>query len=430
MPCYSQVSDAELEDIVKVGQRSMPPPSGVQGASSFTQTLLGDYSAAGLAGGETPLSESTQRTPMREDIVMQEARNLRILREMTPLTAAQKEDEELPQLAEGTGFEGIVPRSSRLATPNVVLQTPGQQSVSSTPGPSVSVSTTSMHGSMSGASGTANGRTPMRDQYHLNQLDRGTGDMYAGCSNHDLDAYSVGDATSVTSSVMSSAARSKHARSTLAMQLSHLPEPEYTYEVSIPDTEEGDGDEGSHTQGPEDAADVQRRIEKQKAEQRDLELARRSAAVKRSLPRPPRADSALGQSVYGSGDNGEGGLGDISSLVNQEMLLLLRHDAYAHPDSSVSTKRARPLPVDLEGVNDAHMAQARELIRTELNTINGQRAISTEEFGSMWEQIWSQYIAVPRKNGEISHILVDTAPKSEVALCFNVVVVYSITSGI
>lgn len=401
-----QVSDSELEDIVKVGQRSsMPPPEGMIG-SSATQYLIGDYSNAALAG--TPMSELTQRTPMREDIVMQEARNLRVLREMTPFTSIDADDAELPQLSGGTGFDGINPRSSKLATPNVVLQTPGHQSVSSTPS-AYSVPGNSSRGFAS------EGRTPMRDQYHINQFGRSNGDLLPTSS--DGDSFSVSDVASVSSSVMSGASRAKHARATLALQLSDLPEPEYTYEVTIPETDT-DTNEDTRFNGEEDAADVHMRTQKERAEQRDRELARRSSAVKRGLPRPPAAAAALAKSAF-DGFDWQAPEEEItaSSMVSQEMVLLLQHDAYAYPDESASSnKKARPHRVELEEIDDSLLVAARELVNEELAALQAKKSLSVEEYGEVWERISAQYIAVPTKGGHISYLSVSTAPKAEVGV--------------
>ena len=86
------MSESELEDIVKAGQTMMLPPEGLgvgRGSSSSTQALIGDYSSSfqGLNGGhmKTPL-----RTPLQENIIMQEARNQRAFRDMTPLAGKIK----------------------------------------------------------------------------------------------------------------------------------------------------------------------------------------------------------------------------------------------------------------------------------------------------------------------------------------------------
>jgi pre-mRNA-splicing factor CDC5/CEF1 len=151
-----QVSESELEDIVKLGQRSlMPPPS--EGRSS-TQALIGDYSAAG-GGLYSATPAAPQRTPMQENIVLQEARNLRALREITPFTAAQTEDElpDMEFLNGGTGFESAKPRDNSVSTPNLVLRTPQIDAGGSSSGTVVSSKATSR-------------ATPMlRDQFGLNE---------------------------------------------------------------------------------------------------------------------------------------------------------------------------------------------------------------------------------------------------------------------
>jgi pre-mRNA-splicing factor CDC5/CEF1 len=91
-----QVTEGELEDIVKIGQKNlMLPPSGLGASRGVTQALVGDYSSVNKERSpSTPM-----RTPMQEDFIMQEARNARTLRDMTPLAG-----EELGELYEGTGI--------------------------------------------------------------------------------------------------------------------------------------------------------------------------------------------------------------------------------------------------------------------------------------------------------------------------------------
>ena len=53
------------------------------GRGASTQALIGDYSSQFLGNG--PGSRSSLRTPLQENIIMQEARNQRAFRDMTPL---------------------------------------------------------------------------------------------------------------------------------------------------------------------------------------------------------------------------------------------------------------------------------------------------------------------------------------------------------
>lgn len=103
-----QVTERELEEIVKQGQMMMLPPEGGVGGRS-TQALIGDYTQS-FQQRQTPL-----RTPVQENIIMQEARNQRAFRDMDPLAG-----DDLPELYEGTGFQGMTPRMSKMATPNTV----------------------------------------------------------------------------------------------------------------------------------------------------------------------------------------------------------------------------------------------------------------------------------------------------------------------
>ena len=193
-----QVSESELEDIVKMGQRSlMPPPS--TGKSS-TDALIGDYSS-GNGGLYSTTPAVPQRTPLQENIVLNEARNLRALREVTPFTAAQN-DEELPDigfLQGGTGFESVKPRDNTVATPNVVLRTP--QIEAGVGGDSDSVVT---------GKGSSRATPMIRDQFGLNEWESRSlaigGTPLPSSTpmsefNHDnSDTFSVSD-VSVTSEV-------------------------------------------------------------------------------------------------------------------------------------------------------------------------------------------------------------------------------------
>ena len=310
-----QVSESELEDIVKLGQRSlMPPPS--EGKSSSTQALVGDYSSnQGGLYSATPVAP--QRTPMQENFILEEARNLRALREITPFTAAQTE-EELPDISflqEGTGFESIQPRDNTVATPNMVLRTPQTEAGGAGAGTGAGGSSSSSSSVMpSRAGGTsvsasASRATPLlRDQFGLNEWQAkslavgGTPAQTPSATplteyaNDNSDAFSVSD-ISMTSEVriqtywrrhpiprsyccvscrvmltltfnlivyimvivhlcvlcalcsvlhelvytfmqISDRKREKLRKLQLAEQLKSLPEPEYSYEVTIPEVEE------------------------------------------------------------------------------------------------------------------------------------------------------------------------------------------------
>lgn len=140
------------------------------------------------------------------------------------------ESDELPELYEGTGFEGVNPRNAKLMTPNVVLSsTPaaaggGGQGVASTPG---SV--------MSGMTNTTGGKMlQIRDHFGLNE-------PYAGDDHTSMadDESMVSFQSTQPSIATTSASNFQYAgqqRKQLASKLMSLPEPEFIYEVKVPET--------------------------------------------------------------------------------------------------------------------------------------------------------------------------------------------------
>lgn len=271
-----QVTESELEEVVKLGKAAvMGPPEGLPGNFSATNALVNDYSQV-FKPPATPL-----RTPVQEDIVMQEARNLRALSKMTPLMM-HEQGQELPELYAGTGFDGVAPRRANLATPNVVLgqQTPlhtashtGSMSVLSTPARGGT-----MHATSSLAGGSVAGSV-MRDSFGLNHSNQAQDDN-----------FSVSDVSTILTHSRSDKHRSKLLQQQLLAQLQALPEPEYTYEVAAPrgvDAMDVEGDEEDvMLRKPEDAAEVEARLQRQREEVLQAELARRSRVLKRDFPRP------------------------------------------------------------------------------------------------------------------------------------------------
>lgn len=86
----------------------MLPPEGLgvgRGSASSTQALIGDYSSSfqGLNGGNTGL-RAPLRTPLQENIIMQEARNQRAFRDMTPLAGKMLYLSPSSSLSHGTNY--------------------------------------------------------------------------------------------------------------------------------------------------------------------------------------------------------------------------------------------------------------------------------------------------------------------------------------
>ena len=133
-------------------------------------------------------------------------------------------------MIEGTGFEGVNPRSAKLATPNsYVAGTPF-----ATPGRTPSIAMGSKQGS---AGGGGSNMTPSlnRDQFGLN----------SGLISDNSDAFSVSDVSSVGSVAGSrlERIRDKEMKIALLNQLKQIPEPEYSYEISLPAPSGGEGED-------------------------------------------------------------------------------------------------------------------------------------------------------------------------------------------
>lgn len=377
-----QVSDGELEDIVKIGQNAlMAPPTGLPSRSGGSQALIADYSHQAVRALPTPA-----RTPMQEDIIMQEARNHRAMREMTPLFG---EAQDLPELFEGTGYGGAEPRKANLATPNTFLNladsTPSRgvgasvrggsgASVMSTPGgASVARSTVSAAGSV------------LRDPFGLNALGGG-------------DNFSESDMTSVSS--RADKARMHMFRDQLAQQLKSLPEPEFVYEVALPEqpSEEDIMYEDGRPQGSamsvEDAAEV--RAKKQAAERQRLaeELARRSSVLKRGLPRPTYIPSTLACSSYDR--TYPAAMVAASAAVNAEMVRLMQHDASEYPIAAQGAASSN-MEGELDVIPDSYLAAAKDLVEKDVNVVlsthEGQEFMAA--FNATWETLHKDLLFLP-----------------------------------
>ena len=145
-----QISDTELEQIVKLGKASEAARESVVDGESMraSDTLLQDYSVTPGASMRTP------RTPMAgQDKILQEAQNIMALQNTdTPLKGGLN----TPLHNDGGDFSGVTPARQAAATPNTVLTTPFR-----TKEGQVGLTPSQTPGSTSGAG--ASGTTPVRN---------------------------------------------------------------------------------------------------------------------------------------------------------------------------------------------------------------------------------------------------------------------------
>lgn len=353
-----QVGERELEDIVKIGLAGENARALVdEGGDESSRGLLGDYSA--LQHAKTA---RTPRTAAEEDTVMLEARNQRNRTiQQTPLLGDENTPLHESALEQGgTGPLGATPRHHTQATPNP-LATPLR------PGGRLDATPRGDGASMAGTPL----RTPMRDNLQINTPLGGE-----------------------EQALVSQTPRQR--RDALKLQFGSLPAPKNDFELVDP-SEMVIAEEEAALKRAEDAAERDERNAAVKAEAERLALERRSAAVKRGLPRPISIDaSALrGQiSSLASADP----RAEAERLVALEVIALLEHDAVAHPvpgSAVVGGQAITPLPF----IADDLISSARSLVHHELAEAAGlpgadpatlERALSIEHDDEAVLAIWTE----------------------------------------
>ncbi|KAE8210814.1 hypothetical protein CF327_g5359 [Tilletia walkeri] len=359
----AQVGEAELEEIVKLGQSGeVARELAMEGGAASTGALLGDYSLLNQAK-----MARTPATAPQEDTVMREARNLRNMQAaQTPLLG----DANMPVL-EGTGSEGAAPRRGVAATPNPLL-TPahGRGFDSSMSVRGGSVAATPARSELTSVTGAANFgrtplRTPLRDNLGLNADD--------------------GASTMIGETPRSEKLARLTAKRDLRMGLASLPAPKNEFDIVV-DDEEASKDEAEVEEdlselgltGEEDMADRDARIAKLRAQRQRKELARRSQAVQRGLPRPPAVDVAHMRDYFVKHPVAAdaGSAVRVQRLIDEEMATLIEDDSVVHPvpgsrNPGGSKSRLAPLPDDL-------LQAARDAVQLELATSLGFPGANSE----------------------------------------------------
>ncbi|KAK0542752.1 Pre-mRNA-splicing factor cef1 [Tilletia horrida] len=162
------------------------------------------------------------------------------------------------------------------------------------------------------------------------------------------------------------------AKRDLRMGLASLPAPKNEFDIVVDDVDaEGDQTEADELAelgltGEEDMADRDARIAKLRAERQQLELARRSQAVQRGLPRPPEVDPTHIKSFFAANPISAAADADTRAqrLVDEEMARLIEDDCVVHPvpGSRYPGGAKSRLPV----LSDNLLQAARDAVQQEL----------------------------------------------------------------
>ncbi|KAK3374368.1 pre-mRNA splicing factor component-domain-containing protein [Lasiosphaeria ovina] len=336
-----QVSDGELEEIVKMGMIG-------ERANTLARESDNDATRGLVTSYSTLNSGAPIRTPMapaQEDHIANEIRNIRAL---TQTTSSLLGGENTP-LHEGvgsTGFDSVAPRRQVVSTPNP-LATPLR----------------------SGAAGV--GATPL----HVGQTPlRTPRDSFALNASGDADMAIVGGTPN------DARMRELSIRHQLKQGLASLPKPKETeWELELP---EGDQPEVQTTEELEEDAAIRDRRDRELREARELlERKRRTQVMQRDLPRPVAVDyDALMQEATSSSKSSAD---PAESLIAREAALLVAHDAARYPLPGAPTANGSHSEfVDIPTIDDAALAQARLQILMESSIYQPQ----SEQMQAAWEK--------------------------------------------
>ncbi|KAI1660004.1 pre-mRNA splicing factor component-domain-containing protein [Daldinia decipiens] len=325
-----QVSDGELEDIVKMGMMGERANLLAQASENdATRGLVNTYSTL---NSQTPIR--TPMAPPQEDRVANEIRNIRALTEnQSALLGGENID--LQEGAGSTGFEGATPRKQVMSTPNP-LATPLRTSINEV-----------------GATPRRPGQTPLRTPRDSFALNAGDGDMsLVGGSTNDMRLRDL---------------PMKHQ---LKHGLASLPKPKETeWELEIPE----DQREVIMMDETEEDAEVRDQRERAIREaQEQLEKKRRTQVMQKQLPRPESVNfEALIQRASSISD-------PIEAQIAKEAALLIANDAVKFPVRGVKSSVG---PSQIQQIDDASLAEARLKILMEVNT-----KPKPEEIQASWER--------------------------------------------
>lgn len=370
-----QITDAELDEVVKLGQASEAAKQVIEEGNAASDALLADYK---VTPNVTALQ--TPRTPMNTiDTVMQEAQNIMALTNVdTPLKGGLN-----TEVVE-SDFAGITPRGKGLQTPNTVISTPFRTPANKNPG-----STPAMMTPGSSRTNTP-GTTPLRDKLNINQ------------ENFD---GSVTPYNSITE------------KQNLRASLMNLPAPVNDFEIVLPEDMNGDDpmetqEEDQNTDYIEDASDIQARKMAKLDAIKAAELAKRHEVIQRDLPRPSNINESILRPITSKSLASMTPLQIAEEEIKHEMITMLRYDALNHTATNQVPgrgKKAANLSVhkqylmkeDYTEYTKEELDAAKKLLADEMQHVKermGHGEITPEVYSKVWRDCYSQVLYLPSEN--------------------------------
>ncbi|KAJ4918843.1 hypothetical protein JOQ06_022261 [Pogonophryne albipinna] len=371
-----QISDAELEEVVKLGVASEVARQAVEeseSGNSASSALLSEYSVTNaMATGQR-----TPRTPLIQDRILQEAQNLMALTNIdTPLKGG------LNTPLHESDFSGVTPQKTHSQTPNTVLTTPFRTPTQSQ-GDGMTPQSAVMTPRGAVTPGSTPARTPLRDKLNIN-------------SEEQLQRESLQQ---------------------LRQGLLSLPVPKNDFEIVLPENAEKDLEETeSETGFTEDSSDVEDRKQAVRDAEREKELKLRHTSVQRNLPRPTEVNESV---LRPSSMETLQDLQLAEELIKQEMITMLHFDCLHHPsinrDSQSQRGKTRgPASTSNNASHIGHlethpykpvptedMELAKAVLAAEMEVVKGGMGhgdLSMEAYSQVWEECYGQVLYLPAQN--------------------------------
>uniref|UniRef100_A0A672NS64 Cell division cycle 5-like protein n=1 Tax=Sinocyclocheilus grahami TaxID=75366 RepID=A0A672NS64_SINGR len=372
-----QISDAELEEVVKLGQaseiaRQTAEESGI--TNSASSALLSEYNVT-----NNSMALRTPRTPAAQDKILQEAQNLMALTNVdTPLKGG------LNTPLHESDFSGVTPQRQVVQTPNTVLTTPFRT-------PSHGAEGMTPHSGMTPkpSVGVTPGRTPLRDKLNINTEEGGVDYSDPSFAKH----------------------LQRESREQLRQGLMSLPVPRNDFEIVLPENAEKELEEAEVDESfVEDAAEIELRKQAVRDAEREKELRQRHTAVQRDLPRPSEVNETILRP-----HNVEPPLTDLQQaeeVIKKEMITMIHFDCMHHLFSDGLAKKGKGVgsssnnaehiayleKTPYEKVSEEELKKAGELLAQEMEVVKHGMShgdLSMEAYNQVWEECYSQVLYLP-----------------------------------
>ncbi|KAL3315402.1 CDC5 cell division cycle 5-like protein [Cichlidogyrus casuarinus] len=358
-----QISDSELENLIKVGQANenalrLASMEENELSATATAALLSEYNES------VNMSNIVQRTPLLpQDSLLQEAQNLMALQNtQTPLKGG--ENAPIPDSAIQCGLK---PVATPTATPNVALASQ-----------ILGFKTPDVHKLESGTPLSVFGSTPTFQQ-------------------------------------------SKSSKQVLRFGLDTLPKPKNNFEINVPGEDDmTEEDQETKALSEEDQAEIDRRRNEQAEEAEKIAWAKRSLSLQRALPRP----CDVNQSVLRPQDPSFTDLQKAEELIKQELVTMLHYDAASHPPTQFLADLQKPKEGKVLGpqaiqkrvqaakqahesylrshqyanFEDTELEHAKMLVKEEMEVVKqgmGHGDLTPEAYNKVWEECRSQVLYLP-----------------------------------